>query len=169
MTVRADYQRLHSFLSPSRRNPEQRQEATKHINEPDVNEVLNIARNSLIGSSAVFAGLLSIPFAPNFKDLEEASEHFYLTALVLQLAAVACFLCTSIISVIGGEEAFWRLARPALFTGFGCFACALSIIVGVVAQYVHSNGLAFVLSILCLIILAFAWGVLPWLSTAVDS
>ena len=113
MAARADYQRLHSFLSPSRRNPEQRQEATKHISEPDVNEVLNIARNSLIGSSAVFAGLLAIPFAPNFNDLEEGSDHFYLAALVLQLAAVACFLCTSIVSVVGGGtyiplQALWR-------------------------------------------------------------
>lgn len=104
MAGQGDYRRLHSFLSPSRRSPEERQEATKHIKEPDVNEVLNIARNSLIGSSAVFAGLLAIPFAPNFNQLEEASEKFYLTALVLQLAAVACFLCTSIISVIGGGK-----------------------------------------------------------------
>ena len=118
MAAQADYRRLHSFLSPSRRSPEDRQEATKHINEPDVNEVLNIARNSLIGSSAVFAGLLAIPFAPNFKELEDASEQFYLFALVLQLAAVACFLSTSIISVIGGgnlrHQAFAGLPDTAI-------------------------------------------------------
>ncbi len=101
-----NYRRLNSFLATSRRNPEERQEATKHINEPDVNEVLNIARNSLIGSSAVFAGLIAIPFAPNFNELENGSDIFYLTALVLQLAAVACFLSTSIIAVVGGGAIF---------------------------------------------------------------
>ena len=97
-----NYQRLDSILSGSRRSPEERQEATKHIKEPDVTEVLNIARNSLIGSSAVFAGLIAIPFAPNFNDLEDGSEIFYLAALVLQLSAVACFLCTSIVAVLCG-------------------------------------------------------------------
>ncbi len=65
------------------------------------------------------------------------------------------------------EEAFWQLARPALFTGFGCFASALSITVGVVAQFVHSNGLAYLLSTFCLVVLGFAWGVLPWLGCRV--
>ncbi len=105
MAATSEYQRLNSFLSQSRRNPEQRQEATKHIKEPDVNEVLNIARNSLIGSSAVFAGLIAIPFAPNFNQLENGSEKFYMAALVLQLCAVACFLSTSIVAVVGGGEA----------------------------------------------------------------
>jgi hypothetical protein len=126
--------------------------------------LLQELRVVLPGVQVLMAFLLTAPFAQRFDELDDLGRGTYLAALVAALGSTICLLSPTVFHRVADRTA--RRARLVwgvrlAVAGFVLLAVALVAATWCVTRLVFSTAVAWVVSVLALVLFVAVWVILP--------
>jgi cation transport ATPase len=142
-----------------------RDETQEERLDRELAELLQELRIALPGVQILFAFLFVVPFNNRFKETDNVQRAMWLAALLLALAAGACFIAPTAYHRIRfrdyDKEWLVTMATRLAIAGLACVAAALSASTFFVIGFVYSNELATVVAAIATGIIGGLWFGLP--------
>ena len=131
----------------------------------ELEELLQELRLALPGVQILFAFLLVVPFNDRFEDIDSVQRDVWFAALLLALAAVACFIAPTAYHRIRfrdhDKEQLVKTGTRLALAGLVFLASALSASAFFVTGLVFGDGMAAVVTAIAVGMLGGLWFVLP--------